>query len=230
MGMVHRCEVLAFSPRTFTVVQGQVLHCRKAPGMKKSFVAVVAGALMGIGQAHAEAAPDIVHFQSHELTLGGELFKPQGSGPFPAILYNHGSAPGMLNSEAARIIGPLFASKGWVFFMPYRRGQGLSSKAGAYIGDEISAARRRGGTAEAAATMTRLLGTNHLTDQLAALQWLKSQGYVQGGRIAVAGNSFGGVEAVLGLQNTGLNLEFLNHVRVGIHHRLILRRCGVRRP
>ena len=166
--------------------------------VKTPFVAIVVSALLSVGRAHAENAPDIVQFQSHELTLGGELFKPTGNGPFPAILYNHGSAPGMLNSQAAKIIGPLFASKGWVFFMPYRRGQGLSTKAGPYIGDEISAARRRGGIAEAAATMTRLLSTDHLNDQLAALQWLKSQAYVQSGRIAVAGNSFGGVEAVLG--------------------------------
>lgn len=166
--------------------------------LTRRFVAIVVCALLSVDQAHAENAPDIVYFQSHELTLGGELFKPKGNGPFPAILYNHGSAPGMLNSEASKIIGPLFADKGWVFFMPYRRGQGLSSNAGAYIGDEISAARRRGGMAEAAATMTRLLSTDHLSDQLAALQWLKSQAFVQGGRIAVAGNSFGGVEAVFG--------------------------------
>ena len=188
---IERCGALQITR------QPTIIHTRSSV-VKKSFVAIVVCALLSVGQAHAENAPDIVHFQSHGLTLGGELFKPKGNGPFPAILYNHGSAPGMLNSEAAKIIGPLFASKGWVFFMPYRRGQGLSSKAGAYIGDEISAARRRGGMAEAAATMTRLLSTDHLSDQLAALQWLKSQAYVQGGRVAVAGNSFGGVQAVLG--------------------------------
>jgi dipeptidyl aminopeptidase/acylaminoacyl peptidase len=49
--------------------------------------------------------------------------------------------------------------------------------------------------------MTRLLKTEHLQDQLAALQWLKSQKFVQGSQIAVAGNSFGGVETVLGAAN-----------------------------
>ena len=166
--------------------------------MYAPLVALVAGALLGAGQARAEITPTVVQFQSQEHTLGGELFKPVGNGPFPAVLYNHGSAPGMLNSQASSIIGPLFASKDWVFFMPYRRGQGLSAKAGPYIGDEISAARRRGGMNEAAATLTRLLATDHLKDQMAALQWLTSQAFVQGGHIAVAGNSFGGVEAVLG--------------------------------
>jgi dipeptidyl aminopeptidase/acylaminoacyl peptidase len=46
--------------------------------------------------------------------------------------------------------------------------------------------------------MTKLLQTDHLQDQLAALEWLASQAFVRADRIAVAGNSFGGVEAILG--------------------------------
>ena len=71
--------------------------------------------------------------------LHGVLYKPAGSGPFPAIVYNHGSAPGMLSEEAFEALGPVYASHGWVFFGPYRRGQGLSASAGPYIGDEIAA-------------------------------------------------------------------------------------------
>lgn len=142
--------------------------------------------------------PEIVHFQSAGHELRGELYMPEGNGPFPVVLYNHGSAPGMLNSQASNIIGPLFASKGWVFFMPYRRGQGLSSNAGPYIIDQIKAAQVHGGIHEAAATMTRLLSTEQLEDQLSALAWLKSQTFVQQNRIAAFGNSFGGVETVLG--------------------------------
>jgi dienelactone hydrolase len=153
------------------------------------------------GAAHALDEPatvELIRFAGPSGTLGGELFLPRGNGPFPALLYNHGSAPGMLNSETSRAIGPLFAARGWVFFMPYRRGQGLSAQAGRFIGDEIADARQRGGRAEAAQTMARLLGSDHLQDQLAALQWLRAQAFVQLGRVAVAGNSFGGIEAVLG--------------------------------
>lgn len=146
----------------------------------------------------AAAAPEQVHFQSERKDLGGELYRPKGEGPFPAVLYNHGSAPGMLNSQAAQAIGPLFAERGWIFFMPYRRGQGTSAGAGPYIGDEIARARKSGGADEAAATLVRLLETDHLQDQLAALQWLRTQAFVQPQRIATAGNSFGGVQVVLG--------------------------------
>ncbi|MEJ1960008.1 MAG: dienelactone hydrolase family protein [Gammaproteobacteria bacterium] len=54
------------------------------------------------------------------------------------MLYNHGSAPGMLNRQAFEELGPLFASRGWVFFAPYRRGQGLSAPAGPYVMDSIA--------------------------------------------------------------------------------------------
>ncbi|HKW62036.1 MAG TPA: dienelactone hydrolase family protein [Candidatus Acidoferrum sp.] len=47
----------------------------------------------------------------------------------------------------------------------------------------------------------RLLETDHLNDQLAALAWLQTQKLVKADSIAVAGNSFGGIEAVLGAEH-----------------------------
>src|ERR1700741_1476121 len=125
-----------------------------------------------------------------DITLHGVLYKPEGTGPFPAVIYNHGSAPGMMSEQAFAALGPVFASHGWVFFGPYRRGQGLSASAGPYIGDQIAAAEKAGGIAAAGATMVRLLETDHLDDQLAGLAWLRKQSFVQANRIAVAGNSF----------------------------------------
>lgn len=142
----------------------------------------------------------VVSFPSGQLTLQGVLYKPEGTGPFPAVLYNHGSAPGMLSSQAFEALGPVFASRGYVFFGPYRRGQGLSASAGPYIGDQIDAAEKDGGVHAAAATMIRLLETDHLNDQLAGLAWLRKQAFVVPSRVAVAGTSFGGIEAVLGAE------------------------------
>lgn len=141
---------------------------------------------------------ETVAFPSGALELHGLLYKPDGAGPFPAVLYNHGSAAGLLNNQAFDAIAPIFVERGWTLFAPYRRGQGLSEDAGPYIMDEIAAARRRGGLPEAEATMTRLLATQHLDDQLAALAWLRAQPYVRSDAIAVMGNSFGGIEALLG--------------------------------
>ena len=104
----------------------------------------------------------------------------------------------MLNSQASAAIGPRFARKGWVFFMPYRRGQGLSADQGPYIMDKINSAKWSL-FKSASKTMVKLLSTDHLDDQLAALAWLKQQKFVQKNRIAVMGNSFGGIETLLGM-------------------------------
>jgi carboxymethylenebutenolidase len=151
----------------------------------------------------ATPAADIVAFPSGQLTLHGVLYKPEGSGPFPSVLYNHGSAAGMLSEQAFDALGPVFVRHGWAMFGPYRRGQGLSASAGPYIGDEIDAAKRKGGIAAGAAVMVHLLETDHLEDQLAALAWLRKQTVIDARRIAVAGNSFGGVETVLGAERGG---------------------------
>jgi carboxymethylenebutenolidase len=62
------------------------------------------------------ASAETVTFPSGGITLHGVLYKPEGTGPFPAIIYNHRSAPGMMSKEAFAALGPVFASRGWVFF------------------------------------------------------------------------------------------------------------------
>jgi len=144
---------------------------------------------------------EIVAFNSGNLTLRGVLYKPKGAGPFPAVIYNHGSAKE--TSAVSDALGPLFAERGWVFFMPSRRGQGLSASAGPFIGDLINSAIKQSGMPAGAEIMVRLLETDHLDDQLASLAWLRKNSSVVPSRIAVAGNSFGGVETVLGAEKGG---------------------------
>ena len=105
----------------------------------------------------------------------------------------------MINSMASAAIAPEFTKNGWAFFMLYRRGQGLSEDQGPYIIDEIHAARRTG-KGKAAEKLIELHQTNHLADQMAALAWLQQQSFVQASRIATAGNSFGGIQVVLGAE------------------------------
>lgn len=143
--------------------------------------------------------PKIVSFQSGDLRLAGELFLPIGDGPFPVVLFNHGSAPKMKNSLASAAIGPQFTKNGWALFMPYRRGQGLSQDQGPYIMDEVNSARWKG-WGRANKKLVELLTTDHLSDQLAAFDWLKEQPFIDSERIATLGNSFGGIQVMLGMQ------------------------------
>jgi len=168
--------------------------------MRNRLVACVGLALLTVTSARAGTAPETVAFPSGSKILHGLLYRPIGKGPFPALLYNHGSSPGLISNAAFDAIAPHFIAMGWVFFAPYRRGQGLSSEAGPFIGAEIGAALKAGGMAAGDATLVRLLSGAQLDDQLAALAWLESQPFVQSRRIAVMGNSFGGIETVLGAE------------------------------
>ncbi|MBM4298162.1 MAG: hypothetical protein FJ143_10520 [Deltaproteobacteria bacterium] len=133
--------------------------------------------------AAVAAEPEEVRFPSGKLTLHGFLYKPEGRGPFPAILYNHGSErkPGTKPE-----LGKLFSTKGYVFFVPHRRSHGRSPH-DAHIDALYDQGR------ESIVTLHEF----HLEDQLAALSYLKGLPYVDTGRIAVAGCSYGGIQTVL---------------------------------
>jgi hypothetical protein len=64
-----------------------------------------------------------VTFPGGKLMLHGFVYRPDRSGPFPAVLYNHGSErkPGWKPE-----LGQLFLSRGFVFFLPHRRSHGLA--------------------------------------------------------------------------------------------------------
>jgi carboxymethylenebutenolidase len=164
--------------------------------MKSCWVSLAAVFLMAT-RVQAGPASETVAFPSGDKVLHGLLYKPSGNGPYPAVVYNHGSSPGLINNAAFDAIAPYFTARGWVFFAPYRRGQGLSADAGVFVGTRISEAEKQGHAA-GDAMLVRLLSGEQLDDQLAAAHWLKTQSFVKAGRVAVMGNSFGGIETVLG--------------------------------
>src|SRR5215831_6544078 len=79
--------------------------------------------------------PSLVEFAGPEAkNLRGYLYKPAGDGPFPAMIWNHGSEqyPGQQSQLAE-----FYVNNGFVFFLPHRSGHGKSSDAGEYIRDRI---------------------------------------------------------------------------------------------
>lgn len=137
----------------------------------------------------ASAKPELITFRSGELDLKGFIWKPAGVGPFPTILWNHGSErlPGAVDPVA-----PFFVARGYVFFVPHRRGQGRSP--GPYIMDQLRAAGRE------RSTMLVRLHEAQLRDQLAALTYLKSVTFVDQRRLAAMGYSFGGIQTMLAVE------------------------------
>jgi len=150
--------------------------------------------------AQSAPAPTEVNFSSGTLTLHGFLYKPEGKGPFPAILWNHGSErrPGWLPELA-----PFFTGHGYILFIPHRRGQGRSP--GEYVMDQLERAAQSGGASARSRMLVELMEVQ-LQDQMAAVNYLKSVAEVDPQRIAVAGCSFGGIQTVL-MAEKGLGLR-----------------------
>lgn len=173
-----------------------------ATGARAALVAIallLAGCGQDGGRREAPLTGTIVEYgrTTSGGALRGALYLPQGDGPFPVLLYAHGSAAGALSNEAFEAIAPLFTRRGWALFAPYRRGQGLSRDAGRYVRDEIEAARTAGGIDSAQARLAALISTEQMDDHALAFAWLERQPFADRRRIAAMGNSFGGILALL---------------------------------
>jgi carboxymethylenebutenolidase len=170
----------------------------------RSFLIAISFALSALmaeaAAARPQANPTEVTFSSGKLVLHGFIYKPEGKGPFPALLWNHGSErrPGWLPDLA-----PIFLSKGYILFIPHRRGHGRSP--GEYVIDQLARAGANGGLHARDKKLVELM-EEHLEDQVAALTYLKSLPEVDPQRIAVAGCSFGGIQTIL-MAEQGLGLR-----------------------
>jgi dienelactone hydrolase/tetratricopeptide (TPR) repeat protein len=136
-----------------------------------------------------------VWFTNGPLVLEGFLFKPAGKGPFPVVVWNHGSENHPAVGNQFDGIADVFVPHGYVVFAPDRRGTDESE--GDYI--RVVRGREAGPHGQAAGDRltTRLLTTEQLSDQLAGVAWLKSLPFVDTTRMVVAGCSFGGIQTLL---------------------------------
>jgi carboxymethylenebutenolidase len=142
--------------------------------------------------APGQVAAEIVSFRSGEFTLKGYLYKPQGVGPFSAMIWNHGSEkePGFQPELAA-----FYNSKGFVFFLPHRHGHGLSP--GEYIVDINDRLIKVAKSEEAVWPQMVKMHDVYNLDVAAAVAWLKSQPFVDKDRVVMSGVSYGGIQTLV---------------------------------
>src|SRR5262249_23700948 len=122
-----------------------------------------------------------VAFKSGPLTLAGYVYKPDGDGPFPTLVWNHGSERNPLAGPQFDSVAAIFAPAGYAVMAPIRRGQGDSE--GDYIQDRIQAALRESGPASAEHLMVQLMESEQLADQLAGLAFAKMLPFVDTTRL-----------------------------------------------
>jgi dienelactone hydrolase len=143
---------------------------------------------------------ELVTIPSGEIKLRALLGRPEGAGPFPAYIHNHGSMTFVQahgdpwpTSIAEGSLADTLVRDGYVVLVLYRRGyKGSEGTASTYSGimtlggynDRIASDIMRGAEAETG-------------DVIAALEYLRGQPYVDRDRVAVGGHSLGGFVSVM---------------------------------
>ena len=144
-----------------------------------------------VGQSSPLMAPQTVEIPSGNLRLKAFLWNPAGRGPFPAVLFNHGSGgadaaqtAGMPITEAAERLAPLFVKHGYAFLYLFRRGQGLSADQAPFMQDVLQREEVAKGKDARQHLQFILSTTEQLDDVIAALSFLKGVPGVDSRRIA----------------------------------------------
>ena len=139
---------------------------------------------------------DMVHYTSHGLDLIGRLYKPQGDGPFPVYIWNHGSEQ---EPPPGAKLAQFWVPHGFVLFAPVRSGHVPNT--GRYIGDEqknIPNQNSAAGFKQVAALHERAND-----DVIAAYKWVAQLPFVDRTRIVIAGGSYGGIQTLLAAERDG---------------------------
>jgi dienelactone hydrolase len=134
------------------------------------------------------------YYTSGKLRIEAYLYKPEGKGPFPVLIYNHGSRPGNEREERPfAYVGKMLAAHGYLVLVPERRGYGKSE--GSLFSQEV-------GSDRGPRYVARL--QQEADDVIAAAEFAKTLPDADASRIAVMGWSFGGIVSVFAASRSSL--------------------------
>lgn len=174
----------------------------KARSLVSTLLLVVSTSV--VAEAPMPRGPEAVVVHNGPIALQALVFRPQGPGPFPAVLLNHGSGRAAADLERlgpyegnAGKLGPLFARHGYVLLYLFRRGVGPSSDQGASAVDLMNRESAEHGEAARNTLQLQLLEGREMADARAALAFLRALPGVNPARIGLIGHSFGGSLTVL---------------------------------
>jgi carboxymethylenebutenolidase len=153
---------------------------------------LAAATVVRSANAFSDEAYSEISYPSGGLTIAAYLYRPRGPGPFPTIIYNHGSRLGQERQSIpwSRIAG-LFVDAGYAVLVPERRGYGRSG--GTTFSEAV------GGDA-GTAFVARLAA--EADDVLAAASYLRTVTFVDVGRLGVTGWSFGGIVTMFAISRS----------------------------
>jgi dienelactone hydrolase len=158
--------------------------------MRRLVLAAALGLAMCVARAQSDAGYTELFYPSGALRIQAYLYRPQGAGPFPAVIYNHGSRDHReRESVPFEYVGRMLTRAGYLVLVPERRGYGKSD--GVIWWQEASSQ---------AAVPARLQAETD--DVLAALEYLRTVEDADLRRTAVMGWSFGGIVTMLAVSRT----------------------------
>jgi dienelactone hydrolase len=116
------------------------------------------------------------------VTLETTIYRPDGPGPFPMVVFNHGKILGDPRNQARSdpvSFAREFVRRGYVVVAPNRRG--FAGSGGTYEQDGCDVAEN---------------GLGQAADVAATIDYMSKQPYVDASHIAVAGTSHGGLATI----------------------------------
>lgn len=122
------------------------------------------------------------------IKLEATLYKPAGPGPFPVVVFNHGSSGGPIPptyTEVPRAFAGLLSDHGIAMIVPMRRGRGKSEGVNREEPSACSVDSARQGIAYASAAVD------------AAFDYLRKQPWANMDKLVLAGHSRGGILAAI---------------------------------
>jgi len=97
----------------------------RATGLLAVLFCIAAAAAQG--QSETQSTYSEIHYPSGNLRIQAYLYKPDGDGPFPVVIYNHGSRDGRERTSVPfQYVGKMLTRAGYVVLVPERRGYGKS--------------------------------------------------------------------------------------------------------
>ncbi|WP_250478609.1 MULTISPECIES: CocE/NonD family hydrolase [unclassified Caballeronia] len=124
----------------------------------------------------------VIEIPEADISLETTVFKPDGAGPFPMIVFNHGKLPGDSHAQPRNrpvALAREFVRHGYVVVVPNRRG--FAGSGGDYTGHGCDV--EANGFAQA-------------QDVAATIAYMSQQAYVDKTHIVVAGTSHGGLTTI----------------------------------
>ena len=206
-GNAIRVSGLPFDRQPASCPTSDTLRCQWSV-RPLAVMALVFLARLAVGaKSQSIANPETVVVHNGAITLHALMWHPQGRGPFPAVLLNHGSGRtreqlqrlGRYEGQA-EILGPVFARHGYVFLFLFRQGVGLSSDQGTSAIDLMNSELAAHGQNARNALQLQLLEDRELRDAGAGLTFLRGLPEVDARKLAIVGHSFGGSLTILQAQ------------------------------